>query len=376
MPAFEETPRLLLDRARMERNIDRMNQRVRELGVELRPHVKTAKCRQVLDRVFEGRRGPITVSTLREAEYFLEDGYCDIIYAVGIAPNKLDHVHALQQAGAELTLLLDSVAQASALAEGARRLDTHFAFLIEIDCDGHRAGIAPGDAALLEIAECARATANVELRGVLTHAGAAYDCRGEAALRAMAQRERDAVVLASERLRTAGHSCSVVSVGSTPTACFAENLDGVTELRAGAYMFMDLVMVGLGVCSLDDIAISVACSVIGHQPAKGWLITDGGWMALSRDRGTASHEVDYGYGMVCDANGAPRPELSVIDANQEHGIIADRNGSMLSPADFPVGTLLRVLPNHACAMAGMHAAYEVLGQNPQRPEHWERAQGW
>jgi len=45
-------------------------------------------------------------------------------------------------------------------------------------------------------------------------------------------------------------------------------------------MFFDLFMAGLGVCQLDDIALSVLTSVIGHQPEKGWIITDAGWMAM------------------------------------------------------------------------------------------------
>ena len=103
----------------------------------------------------------------------------------------------------------------------------------------------------------------------------------------------------------------VVSVGSTPTATFVENLDGVTEVRAGVFLFQDLVMAGIGVCKLEDIAVSVLVSVIGHQPEKGWIITDGGWTSLSRDRGTSSQPVDQGYGVVRDVAGsALRDDLS------------------------------------------------------------------
>src|SRR3546814_5431242 len=122
-------------------------------------------------------------------------------------------------------------------------------------------------------------------------------------------------------LRDAGLPCPVVSVGSSPTAHFARNLDGVTEVRAGVYVFFDLVMAGIGVCTLDDIALSVLTTVIGHQHDKGWIIVDAGWMALSRDRGTQSQRVDQGYGVVCDEAGSPLPGLLVTGANQEHGIV-------------------------------------------------------
>ena len=129
------------------------------------------------------------------------------------------------------------------------------------------------------------------------------------------------------------------------------DLDGVTEVRAGVFMFFDLVMAGIGVCRIDDIALSVLATVIGHQQDKGWTIVDAGWMAMSRDRGTARLAVDQGYGLVCDLAGEPIPDLIMIDANQEHGILAARPGAQPSPPKLPVGARLRILPNHACATA-------------------------
>jgi D-serine deaminase-like pyridoxal phosphate-dependent protein len=164
-------------------------------------------------------------------------------------------------------------------------------------------------------------------------------------------------------------------VGSTPTATFAESLDGVTEVRTGVYMFQDLVMAGLGVCAVDDIALSVLATVIGHQREKGWIITDAGWMALSRDRGTARQKVDQGYGVVCDIEGRPLEGLIVSEANQEHGIATQRDGAALDLARYPIGTRVRVLPNHACATAAQHGEYHVLREG-QPIEVWERFSGW
>ena len=198
--------------------------------------------------------------------------------------------------------------------------------LIEIDCDGHRGGLVPDDRNLLKIADILR-DAGLELRGVLTHAGESYGCRNGEGLAEAAEAERAAAVAAAELLRAHGHACPVVSVGSTPTAHFARDLSGVTEVRAGVFTFFDLVMHGIGVCEIDDIALSVLATVIGHKPEKGWILVDGGWMALSRDRGTARHPVDQGYGLVCDVDGTPYPDLIVSDASQEHGIISVRPGS-------------------------------------------------
>jgi len=149
----------------------------------------------------------------------------------------------------------------------------------------------------------------------------------------------------------------------------------VTEVRTGVYVFQDLVMAGLGVCRVEDIALSVLATVIGHQREKNWVLVDAGWMALSRDRGTAKQRVDQGYGLVCDAAGKPFGDLIVSDANQEHGIVSRRGGGPVDFARFPIGSIVRILPNHACATAAQHCEYQVL-QGGRVRDVWERFGGW
>ncbi|HUP29490.1 MAG TPA: alanine racemase [Usitatibacter sp.] len=366
-----DTPALLLDEGRMKRNCLRMRERVHAAGVLLRPHVKTAKSVEVAQVALDAPAGPITVSTLREAEYFCDHGFRDMLYAVGIVPGKVPRIAGLARRGARVTAIVDSVDAAQALVAAAGKAGVRVPALIEIDSDGHRAGIAPASPELLKVG----AALGESLHGVMTHAGDSYNCDSVDCIRAVADREREAVVSSAAALRAQGHACPVVSVGSTPTATFARSFEGVSEVRTGVYVFHDLVMAGLGVCSIDDIAISVLGSVIGHQRDKGWVITDAGWMALSRDRGTARQKVDQGYGVVCDAAGAPIEDLIVVDANQEHGIVARRGGGALDVTRFPIGTRLRVLPNHACATAAQHSEYRVLeGDQPTRT--WERFSGW
>jgi D-serine deaminase-like pyridoxal phosphate-dependent protein len=367
-----DTPALLLDRDRLDRNLERLAARLRALGVPLRPHVKTAKSIPVIQRATAGQPGSVTVSTLKEAEECFAAGITDILYAVGIAPQKLERVAALRARGADVTIIVDSRAAAETVRTQSAALGVEFTTLIELDSDGHRAGVAPDSPLLLEVG---RALGPL-LRGVMTHAGESYQCDSEEALRAMAERERAAAVEAAERLRADGQRCDIVSVGSTPTAMFAADLTGVTEVRAGVHMFMDLVMAGLGVCTTDDIAISVLTTVIGHQVEKGWILTDAGWMALSRDRGTSGQRVDYGYGVVCDEAGRPIGDLVVKGANQEHGIVASRAGQPVDLAQFPVGRRLRVLPNHACATAAQFGEYHLIVGGEFTGERWPRFGGW
>ncbi|MGN6703538.1 MAG: alanine racemase [Burkholderiaceae bacterium] len=374
-----ETPALLLDEARMQHNIERMQSRLDALGVRFRPHAKTSKCPQVVQRqLTAGARG-ITVSTLKEAERFFAAGIDDILYAVAIAPNKFDHALRLSRAGLRLTLLVESVDAAEQLSQhGIAHGHCHEA-LIEVDTDGHRSGLPPADPRLLEVAQAlqVRDGHGARLRGVMTHAGSSYGLRTTAELEAMAERERAGCVEAARRLRDAGQACDVVSVGSTPTALSARSLDGVTEVRAGVYVFFDLVMAGVGVCRVDEIALSVLGTVIGHRPDTGWLITDAGWMATSRYRGTQKQARDFGYGLVCDADGRPIPELAFDDANQEHGVLHWKGDKGVDLAErFPLGTLLRILPNHACATAAQHPRYDVIPADGGPLQEWERFSGW
>jgi len=371
-----DTPALVLDAARMERNIARLTQRLSALGVRFRPHVKTAKSIDVARRLFPEGRGPITVSTLKEAEYFAAAGMTDITYAVGLAPAKIARLRSLVDRGIDVSVIIDSEEQARALAAAARRGGAMPAVLLEIDCDGHRGGLTPADGRLAAIAGILR-DGGIELRGVLTHAGESYRCRDGVGLPEAAEAERAAAVAAAELLRSHGHAAPVVSVGSTPTAHFARDLTGVTEVRAGVFVFFDLVMHGIGVCAIDDIALSVLATVIGHKPEKGWIMTDAGWTALSRDRGTASHPVDQGYGLVCDADGVPYPDVIVADVSQEHGIIAVRPGSGAALPDIPVGAQVRILPNHACATGAQHEIYHVVRTGSRDVvARWPRMRGW
>jgi len=367
------TPCLLLDEARMLRNIARVHGRLAGTDVVYRAHLKTAKSVEVARRQMLTPAGPAMVSTLREAEIFADAGVTDITYGVGIAPQKLDEVRALRARGIDLAVILDNVAQAEAVA-AASTAEDRIPALIEIDCDGHRSGVKPDDAPLM-LAIAAALEPAAELRGVLTHGGESYVAKGQAALEAAAEGERLAVVTAAETLRGAGYACPVVSVGSTPTFMSATRFDGLTEFRAGVCVFFDLFQAGVGVCSTDDIALSVLATVIGHQPEKGWIITDAGWMAMSRDRGTAAQAVDQGYGVVCRLDGTPYDDLIVIGANQEHGIVAPRPGSGATAPDLPAGARVRVLPNHACATAAQYPRYEVL-RDGAVAEKWPRFSGW
>ncbi len=370
-----DTPAAIIDLERMQHNIDRMQQRMDMLGVRFRPHVKTSKCTPVVCAQLAAGAHGITVSTLKEAEHFLAAGVTDIFYAVGMAPHRLPQALALRRRGCNLKILTDGLVSAQAIAEFGKANGEAFDVWIEIDTDGHRSGIQPEDPVLMEVGHALQ-NGGMRLGGVLTHAGSSYELDTPEALTALAERERVGCVRAAERLRAAGLPCPGVSVGSTPTAFAAAQLQGVTEVRAGVYVLFDLVMNNIGVCTTDEIALSVLTTVIGHQSDKGWIIVDAGWMAMSRDRGTQKQKQDYGYGQVCTIDGTVLPGYLLSGANQEHGIVSREGGPDADISHrFPVGTRLRILPNHACATGAQFPEYRALAEGGTLTT-WERFHGW
>jgi D-serine deaminase-like pyridoxal phosphate-dependent protein len=358
------TPCLVLDRAILMRNIAIMAAALARHGVPLRPHMKTAKSIDVARLATAGQPGGITVSTLAEAEYFAAHGIGDILYAVGITPQKLEQVAKLNSAGAAVIVLTDDPDAAGAIA--AHRQPPRA--LIEIDTGEGRGGVAPDDDPLLTIA----GRLGPCLAGVMTHAGHSYAGRSLDDMARIAEAERAGVVRAAERLRDAGHVVPIVSMGSSPTALHARHLDGVTEVRAGVYMFGDLFQAGIGTHPLDSIALTVLASVIGRRPGR--LLVDAGGLALSKDRSTADVAKDYAFGLVLDLAGRRgHGDAIVRRAYQEHGVVEADPGH---PLDLPVGAKLRIAPNHTCMTAAAHDRYFVVEGSDEVVAIWPRVNGW
>ncbi|GFM86138.1 alanine racemase [Pseudomonas cichorii] len=370
-----ETPAAIIDVARMQRNIQRMQQRMDGLGVRLRPHVKTSKCLPVIEAQIAAGASGVTVSTLKEAAHCFAAGITDILYAVAMVPGKLAQALALKRQGCKLSIITDSVAGAQAIVAFGQEQGEVLNVWIEVDSDGHRSGIKYDDDVLIEVAQVLH-DGGMHLVGVMTHAGSSYELNTPEALQRLAEQERYQCVSAAERIRAAGLPCPQVSVGSTPTALSAADLQGVTEVRAGVYVFFDLVMHNVGVCQADELALSVLTTVIGHQLDKGWVITDSGWMAMSRDRGTQRQQQDFAYGQVCSEDGQWIDGTLLHSANQEHGIVTLQAsaGSDLT-AFFPIGSRLRILPNHACATGAQFPHYHALDANGET-HIWSRLHGW
>lgn len=349
----------------MHRNVGRMMQALRPHDVALRQHVKTAKSVQIAGQIadiFDTRA--ITVSTLAEAEAFVKAGFDDVLYAVGLVPQKVARLAALADT-ADVAGLVDSVAVIDAIAREVTS-ERALPLGIELDVGQHRGGVDPDDDALLAIAERIAGQRRLSLWGVVAHAGHAYDAGDRAGIVAVAEQERRGAVRAAERLRAAGHAVEHVSVGSTPTALFGASFEGITEVRAGVFVFQDLFQSALGCAPKDDLALSVLTTVIGTRGDE--LLLDAGGIALSKDRSMDGRGGGYGELRTLDG-GAIEGAPLVHAVHQEHGM-ARVVGHGLS-----IGDRLRVLPNHACMTAAQHDHYWALLPDG-RVAQWPRVRGY
>jgi D-serine deaminase-like pyridoxal phosphate-dependent protein len=356
MPHIDQlpTPALLLDLDRLDRNLRRMADRCRQLGVSLRPHLKTHKCVEVAERQRTlGAKG-VTVSTLYEARVFADHGFTDITWAFPVPLGRIAEAQALAE---RVTLRL--------FADGPEAVDaleaTGFPFHVwlKIDCGYHRAGLDPNAPATLELARRVAHSGALHFDGLATHSGHAYHEVGCERIRVVAEAERRAVADLRERLAREGLA-GAASVGSTPAMSCVERLDGIQEARPGNYTLYDAMQVALGSCGPGDPAATVLASVVSSQPGARHCVVDAGALALSKDAGHPGPVPDMGRIYADYTAGALREDAWLTALSQEHGKVSAR---------LPVGAKVRILPNHSCLTVACFDEYHVV-QGDRVVDRW------
>lgn len=370
------TPCLILDRERMTRNIERMAARSRELGVPLRPHVKTPKAHDIVAALQREGAAGFTASTLQEAEHLFEGGFDNLFYAVPLDSHKVARAAASLRAGRRLSFLTDSLAAAKGCAAAAEREGVVLPFWVEIDVDHYRTGIEIEDADFLPLVRFLSSHSGTRFEGLMSYGGASYNASPAEAAE-LAERHRQALLTGKARIEESGLECRALSFGSTPAVLHAATMEGMSELRCGIYVFQDLFQAGIGACAIDDIAVSVLATVIGAHPGLNRFVIDAGGLALSKDRSTQGRPFDAGFGLICDARtGALVPDLYVSTVSQELGLVTTRSGAAVPFELFPVGSRLRILPNHADMTAAAYEEYHLLDRSGQVEAVWSRTNRW
>ncbi|KAG2780053.1 hypothetical protein PC129_g7712 [Phytophthora cactorum] len=378
-----ETPSVVLDEKRLLHNIERMQALATANHVNLRPHAKTHKTREIATMQLAAGACGLTVSKPSEALQFLRGGVpglksLTLAYPV-VQSNKVQEVlEAAQEVGVEFLLTVDSSEGVDAAQKAAEGCGCTLKLLIHVDVGYHRVGIEEDDPKLLQLAQRIDKTSSLEFRGLLSHGGHAYRCKSVAECSEVAETERQIVVRIKEKLDANGIAVPIVSVGSTLTEPARKSFVGITEIRPGNYVFLDRTPVRMGMFSVQDVTLTVLVTVVSSNNYN--FIVDAGSKVLSSDGarsagefgsscfGLAFYEKDFervvkeptqnktllddGQELIC---------FEVTSLSEEHGWVKKIEG-IPSPG---IGERLVILPNHACVVSNLTNKFYVQGEEPK-----------
>ena len=350
---------MLVDRTRMERNLDRMQAAADARGLRLRPHAKTHKSVELARRQIAGGAVGICCAKLGEAEVFAEAGVEDIRLPYPLNPVNAERVVELLER-TRLSFIVDDVAAALGWSDAMRRAEREVDVLVKVDVGFHRCGIDPGaDGAAQSIATIA-ALPGLRFRGLLSHAGQAYGATSEAELKAVADHEGQTMAALVDQLRALKVDVPEVSVGATPPIRYSIGQDGITEIRPGNFIYFDRTQVSLGAAGWDDCALTVLARVVS-TPAAGRLILDSGSKTLTNDL-ARGFTPSPGYGAVLQSiTGEQKQDESLVieRLSEEHANVRVQNGS----SRLRTGDLVRIVPNHSCVVSNLvDAAWMMDGE--------------
>jgi D-serine deaminase-like pyridoxal phosphate-dependent protein len=230
----------------------------------------------------------------------------------------------------------------------------HVGVFLKIDVGLHRCGCRPSDPIIAALATRIQQHPWLVSAGLLAHAGHVYGAADRDAAAAIAEDERRTLLDVARRLEEAGLPVPEISVGSTPSVLAAESFDGITEIRPGNYVFMDRTPLRMGLIQRGQIALSVLTTVISRNPH--FMIVDAGSKTFSSDTGAhgTGRTADFGCGWPADRFGNPAWALTLVRLSEEHGFIP------CGDHDLPLGTQIRVLPNHACPVVNLAPSLVVV----------------
>jgi D-serine deaminase-like pyridoxal phosphate-dependent protein len=350
-----ETPALLVDLERMERNLDRAAEYAQRHGIALRPHIKTHKspalAREQVDRGAVG----LTCATPYEAEVMSEATDDLLVMYPPVGPQRASRLAQLAKR-VRLTIALDSEIAARDLSRAAVDAGSDVQVLVELDAGMHRVGV-PSVEDAVTLARKIMAMPHLDVAGIAFYPG---HVRGPIGAHGPQLAELSQLVTDAKRaFAGAGIPLRIVSAGSTPTLWRTHDIAGVNEMRPGTYIFNDRTTSAIGACAPEDCALTVLATVVSTA-VPGQAVIDAGAKALGREpmRGA---EAD-GFGALRD-----HPDIVVKSMSEEHGIL-DLSRSSWRPR---VGDRVRVVPNHVCIVVHLaDVVYGVRGDDDAVVSSW------
>ncbi len=350
-----EKPALLIDKKKMNSNIKKMSQKAENSGVELRHHAKTHQSHEIASKFKDLDNNSITVSSVDMAYYFAEKGWNHITIAFPTNILELDRINILAEK-IDLELLIDSQEVVKHLD---KNLDESVKLWVKIDVGYGRAGIEWRNTnEIMKIVEEIQKT-QLSFEGILTHAGHIYKSSDKQELQRIHQETINRMNDVKKHLEVEGVNECRISIGNTPSCSNVDEFDQVDEIRPGNFVFYDLKQYTLGSCKENDIAVAVACPVVGKYPDRNKILLHGGGVHLSVESIEGSNREVFGY--LAKTNDKTWTGIDckspVVSLSQEHGLVRVSNEKM---KEVEIGDVLPVLPIHSCMTANLFPYYKSL----------------
>ena len=346
-------PTLLIDKEKCFNNIERMADKAKRHNLIFRPHFKTHQSETVGRWFAEYGVSKITVSSVDMAVKFAQDGWKDITIAFPLNINEIETINTLAK---DITLRLTLLNQESINALN-KNLSSEVGVFVKIDTGNRRTGIPYENInEIANLKEKISKAPKLHFKGLLTHAGHTYQAGSTAGILKIHKETRDRLLGVKDQIAGSDEEV-IISVGDTPSCSLADDFEGISEIRPGNFVFFDLQQYKLNACSLEDIAVCLACPVVAKHEDRNEIVVHGGAVHLSKDKCIEGEKSIYGYGVMLNSKGWIIPEEKIIlgKLSQEHGIFYVHPNTMKK---FDIGDFIGVLPSHSCLTAHCMGSFQ------------------
>jgi D-serine deaminase-like pyridoxal phosphate-dependent protein len=343
-------PTLLIHPVKARKNIRMMTAKAERAGARFRPHFKTHQNRKVGEIFREEGTRSITVSSVIMAEEFAGWGWKDITIAFPVNLRELESITRLSRK-VDLNLLVESEEVCRKLS---KVLPEETGIWIKIDSGARRTGIpVENPREVYTLASLIKQLPNLNLKGLLTHAGHSYHGASAAEIRGIFTESLSKLTSLRKDLRERGVGEMEISWGDTPTCSLVEDLSGADELRPGNFVFYDLQQYTLGSCTQEQIAAAVACPVVAIHKDRNQAVVYGGAIHLSaQPLQLADGKTIFGQVLKQDETGwgGLIPDAHVVSISQEHGVVQMKAEDIKR---LQAGDILLIAPVHSCLAANL-----------------------
>lgn len=366
-----ETPCIVIDKAILKNNIKKMQNRADKFNLKLRPHIKTHKCAEIAKMQIDTGAKGLTCAKTEEALTFLKYGFKDMLVASPIAQeSKLEKLlKEFKEHSGDLKLVFDHPIGLEMIENVAKKFNVKQKVYLEVNVGLNRCGVDLRESEKIGVfINKLKTSPHLEFLGLLSHAGNSYSCIGKNDLLEVIDKEID-ILNKFKKVIFPKINFPETSIGSTPTCLISENYDGITEIRPGNYVFLDLTTVRMGIASHEDISLSVLTTVVSVN--KEYTICDAGSKVLSSDKGAHGNSIDDNYGRAYPAVSFTRGhEYRIPKLSEEQGWIENEKGESSDHTKLYFGSKLRIIPNHSCPVVNLNDKLSVFRYD-NLEEHWD-----